>query len=71
MFETALEVAIRRKTEKYQELREEAQNRGYRVEITQDMVYVELEGPAVTSLYVCFFGVVWAVNVYFLHAVVY
>ena len=32
-FETAFEVAIRRKTEKYQELQEEAQNRGYRMEI--------------------------------------
>ena len=32
-FETAFEAAIRRKTEKYQELQEEAQNRGYRAEI--------------------------------------
>ena len=32
-FETAFEAAIRRKTEKYQELQEEAQNRWYRVEI--------------------------------------
>ena len=32
-FETAFEAAIRRKMEKYQELQEEAQNRGYRAEI--------------------------------------
>ena len=32
-FETAFEAAIRRKTENYQELQEEAQNRGYRAVI--------------------------------------
>jgi len=91
------EAAIRRKTEKYQELREEARNRGYTAEImtvevrNQGVISVQgfkalldvltpvtkrdfrtflitLEGPAVTSLYVCFFIVVLAVNVHVLHA---